>query len=233
MPCHGGRRGQRPSGPMDQAVRRSPMIPVDPLEVLEVGELDHDPAPLRAHVDLHPGVELVGEQLLQLEEPGGPELAPGRPAVGRRHVVGAAAGARPHGLLGVAHGQALAGDAPGQRLLEGPVGRPEQRLGVAGRHLAVGHQPLDLGRQLEQPQEVGDGRAALADPLGHRLLRHVEVLDQLLVGGRFLERVEVVAVEVLHQRVLERQLVADVAHDDRHDTGGRPAWPPATAARRR
>ena len=44
---------------------------VDALEVLEVGELDHDLAPLGAHVDLHPGVELVCQQALELEQAGG------------------------------------------------------------------------------------------------------------------------------------------------------------------
>ena len=46
--------------------------------------------------------------------------------------------------------------------------------------------------------------AALADPGGHLVVGEVEVLDQLLVGGRLLERVEVLAVEVLDQRLLER-----------------------------
>jgi hypothetical protein len=100
---------------------------------------------------------------------------------------------------------------------------------VAGRHLAVGHQPLDLGRQLEEAEEVGHGRAALPDPLGDRLLGHVEVLDQLLVGRRLLQRVEIVAVQVLDQRVLQRQLVADVAHEDGDVLQPRPLGrPPAS-----
>ena len=45
----------------------------------------------------------------------------------------------------------------------------------------------------------------LPDPLGDLLVGHAEVLDQLLVGGRLLERVEVLAVEVLDQRLLERR----------------------------
>ena len=39
----------------------------------------------------------------------------------------------------------------------------------------------------------------------HLLLGEAEVLDELLVGGGLLERVEVLAVEVLDQRLLERR----------------------------
>ena len=111
----------------------------------------------------------------------------------------------PHGLLDLAHRQVLGDGPPGQRLLEGSVGRAEQRPGVAGGQLAVGHEVLDRRRELEQAQGVGDRRAALADPLGDLLLGELEVLDQLLVGRGLLERVEVLAVEVLDQRLLERR----------------------------
>ena len=132
--------------------------------------------------------------------PGARSLLTGGAAVRRREVAGAAL-AEADGLLGLADRQTLGGDAPGQRLLEGAVGRAQQDLGVTGRHLPVGHEPLHLGRELEQPQQIGHGRPALADPVGHLLLGQFEVLDQLLVGGRLLEGVEVVAVEVLDQRM--------------------------------
>ena len=61
-----------------------------------------------------------------------------------------------------------------------------------------------------------------------------EVLDQLLVGGRLLEGVEILAMEVLDQRLLER---ADRRRTSRTMAGidrrARPAWRPASAARRR
>ena len=46
--------------------------------------------------------------------------------------------------------------------------------------------------------------AALADPGRDLVVGEPEVLDQLLVGGGLLERVQVLAVEVLDQRLLER-----------------------------
>jgi hypothetical protein len=91
----------------------------------------------------------------------------------------------------------------GQRLLIRAVGRAQQRPGVARRQLVLGHEPLDRGRQLEQAQGVGDRRAAPADPLCHLVVREGEVFDQLLVRRSFLERIQVVAMEVLDQRLLE------------------------------
>ena len=133
----------------------------------------------------------------------------------------------------LAHRQLLGDDPPGQGLLEEPVGGAEQRPGVTGAELALGHQLLDRRRQLEQPQGVGDGRPALADPVGDLLVGEAEVLDQLLVGRRLLERVEVLAVEVLDQRLLERVGVVDRPDDRRDGLEPGPLRPPATAARRR
>ena len=85
-------------------------------------------------------------------------------------------------------------------------------------------------RQPEQAQRVGDRRAALADPLGDLVVGQPEVLDQLLEGGRLLERREVLAVEVLDQRLLDgADVVVGRAHDrrDRRPAGplGRPPPP--------
>ena len=69
--------------------------------------------------------------------------------------------------------------------------------------------------QAEQPDGVGDLRAGPADPAGQLLLRGAEVGEQLLVGGRLLERVELRAVQVLQQRVAQHPVVGGVAHDRR------------------
>ena len=83
---------------------------------------------------------------------------------------------------------------------------------MAHRQRPVAHEALDRRRELEQPQGVGDRGAAPADPDRDLLVGEAEVLDQLLVGRRLLEHVEVRAVDVLHQRVLERRRVVGVAH---------------------
>ena len=87
------------------------------------------------------------------------------------------------------------------------------------------------GGQLEQPQRVGDLRARAADPAGQLLLGAAEVVEQLLVGGRLLEGVELAAVEVLQQGVTQEVVVLG-GLDDRRDrvVAGRAARP-ASAAR--
>ena len=49
-------------------------LAVDPLEILEVGELDRDLAAFGAHLDRDPGIEVAGQQLLELQESGGTQL---------------------------------------------------------------------------------------------------------------------------------------------------------------
>ncbi len=42
--------------------------PVDTLEILEVGELDQDPAALGPDVDADASIEVLGQELLELED---------------------------------------------------------------------------------------------------------------------------------------------------------------------
>ena len=102
-----------------------------------VGELDRRPCPrLAPIVILHPGVEVVAEELLELEQARRPQpAADGRPsASGSRRSAGAAlAVRRPDRLLDLAHRQVLGDDPPGELLLERPVRGAEQRPGVAQR----------------------------------------------------------------------------------------------------
>ena len=68
-----------------------------------------------------------------------------------------------------------------------------------------------------------------AHPGRHLVVGESELLDQLLVGGRLLEGVEVLAVKVLDQRLLEADRVAGVGLDQ--DPDGLEPGP--TAARHR
>ena len=124
-------------------------------------------------------------------------------------------------LLQSAHGDALRGDPGGEPVLETGVVDGEQGAGVAGREDAGGDATLDGRGELQQPQRVGDLRPRAADALGELLVGAAEVLEQLAVGGRLLERVELRAVEVLQQRVAEHVVVVGLAHDrgDRVATG--------------
>ena len=98
---------------------------------------------------------------------------------------------------------------------------------------ALRQQLLDGGRELEQTQRVGDRRPALADPRGHLLLGQAEVLDQLLVGRRLFEGVEVLAVEVLDQRLLDRAARRRSSRTTAGMVGSPARWRPASAAPRR
>ncbi len=118
-----------------------------------------------------------------------------------------------HQRLDLAHGQVLLEDAAGERL---GVLAADQRAGVAGGELAGPDQGLHALGQLQQPQRVGEMAAALADGVGDVLLGVAEALDQLVVAGRLLDRVEVLALHVLDHGELGDLLVGEVAHDDGH-----------------
>ena len=86
---------------------------------------------------------------------------------------------------------------------------------MSGRELAVREQTLDRWRQPEQPNRVGDRRSALADTGGHLVVRELEVLDQLLERRRFLERRQVLTMQVLDERLLDRTEVVGGPDDGR------------------
>ena len=118
--------------------------PVDPLEILEVGELDDDLAPLRPIVTLTRVSRCVEKSSSSSSRPGGAQLraarrggglASGRPRpVHRRRAVALA-----HRLLDRrGRDQPSATTRRGQLLLERAVGRAQQRPGVAGGESSVG-----------------------------------------------------------------------------------------------
>ena len=72
------------------------------------------------------------------------------------------------------------------------------------------------GCEVEQAERVRDGRARLADALGDVLLGEPELVDQLAVGQRLVDRVEVRALQVLDERDLELVAVGELA-DERRD----------------
>jgi len=70
--------------------------------------------------------------------------------------------------------------------------------------------------EVEQPQQVRGGAARAADRRRGLLVREGEFADQPLHALRLLERIEVLALDVLDQRHRQRRLVRHVAHGDRH-----------------
>ena len=190
----------------------------------------------RAHRDLHPGVEVVAEQLLELEQARRPQPASRRPSprLGRGVGVGSAPSVvLADRLLDRADREVL-GDGPlGELLLERAVGRAEQRAGVAHRSVPLLEEPLDRRRELQEPQGVRDRGAALADPGRDVVVGEREVLDELLVGRRLLERVELLALDVLDDRLLRASTRRRRRGRSPGSSGARPGAPRASGARPR
>ena len=86
---------------------------------------------------------------------------------------------------------------------------------MSGGNLPFTHHIHDLLRQVEQAQGVCDGRTGLAHPFCHLLLGHAVALHQLLIAGRLLDGVEVLALQVFDQRDLHRLLLIHLPDDDR------------------
>jgi hypothetical protein len=100
---------------------------------------------------------------------------------------------------------------------------------MTSRELTFNDKALDTWGELKQAKRVGDGRAALAHPTSKLLMSKTEVLDELLIRGGLLKGIEVLAVQILDQSLLNAQDVADGSHQGRNrlQTGSPGGSPPA------
>ena len=85
-----------------------------------------------------------------------------------------------------------------------PSSRPSRARAWPGTEHAGGQPAGDQRGQPQQAQGVGDLGPGAADAGGQLLVRAAEVVEQLLVGRRLLERVELAAVEVLQEGVAQQ-----------------------------
>ena len=163
-----GRRRRSPRGGRGQfAVRRPSVIdPVDPLEVLEGGEVDLDLAVAGPHRDPDPGLEVVAEQLLELEQA---RAAAASVAGGAADLRAPARSSRERIASSTSRTDRSSATA---RLAScswnARSGVPSSARAWPMRRDAVLHVPLDRRRELQQSQRVRDGRAALARPVSRR-----------------------------------------------------------------
>src|SRR5215831_8059011 len=181
-----------------------------PLEVVQGGELDHDLALVAAELNFDFGVEHVRQQVRHRVEAGGGRLL-GRGAAG----LGGLVAAHGYDLFHCAYRQAFGDDAVRQAVLGVGVVEGQEGAGVAGAEHAGRDPALDRGRQVQEPDGVGDVRPGPSDLVGELVVGGAEVVEELLIGGRFFERVELLPVQVLHQRFAEQVIVSGAAHDDR------------------
>ena len=81
--------------------------------------------------------------------------------------------------------------------------------------LAVPNQFLDFRAQLQQADQVGDGRACPPDPLGNLFVGLAQTIRQSAQGPGFVDRVEVFPLDVLDQGHRRRFVVGQIT-----DNGG-------------
>ena len=117
--------------------------------------------------------------------------------------------------LDLANSHASAGDPASDGEAGVGIVNGEERASVTGGDTAFLKQNLDWLFELEEPDSIGDCGAVLAGALGDLLLREMKFVNKALKGVRLLDGVEIFALEVFHQRHLQRHLFRDVAHDDR------------------
>ena len=88
----------------------------------------------------------------------------------------------------------------------------QQRSGVTCRQPPLDNQLLQIIGKPEQTKIVCDIRSVASNTTGQRLLRQTNRLDQLLVGLRFFDRIEILALNIFDQRYLKEIVVRNVLH---------------------
>src|ERR1700730_12454498 len=86
---------------------------------------------------------------------------------------------------------------------------------MPGTQDACGAPLLNARRQAEQPDGIRDVRPGPADPPGQLLVCGGEVIEKLLIRGGLLERVQLLSVQVLDQRVPEQVVVRSLPDNGR------------------
>lgn len=148
--------------------------------------------------------------------------------------LGSAAGAgahQRHDLLDRSHGEPLGHDAMGQPVLLLGVVHGQQRPRMTGGQHPGSDPALHRRRQAQQSQRVGHLRTGAPDPVGQLIMRALEVLEQLVVRGCLLQRVQLSPVQVL-QECIQKQLLVVRGPDNGRDPlqTGLTARPPAPLA---
>ena len=116
----------------------------------------------------------------------------------------------------LANSHASAGDPASDGEASLGIVNGEERARVTGGDTAFLKQNLDWLFELEQADGVGNCGPVFAGAVGDLLLREMKFVNKALKGVRLLDGVEIFALEVFHQRHLQRHFFRDVAHDDRN-----------------
>jgi len=121
-----------------------------------------------------------------------------------------------HQRLSLADIHPVAEDTLGNHLLMFLSGQTHNGLGVAHGEAAVANVTLDSWGQLEEAKRIGNGGAALADLGGYLLLGQLELLNQLGITLSFLDRVEILTLQVFDEGQFENGAVIGLPNENRH-----------------
>jgi hypothetical protein len=119
-----------------------------------------------------------------------------------------------HERFGLAYGQSLLHDLMRRALLVEPRQR-QQRPRVPHFQIPVLKQLPHRRHQVQKAQQVGHCHSRFADGIRHLLLRQFKLFLQAQQRVGFLERVEILALDVLDQRHRDRAVIGDIFDDDR------------------
>lgn len=117
-------------------------------------------------------------------------------------------------FLGLPDVKTLLEDAFGGEFLLGGSGEAEDDLGVSDGEASIAQIDLNVGRELEQAQGIGDHGPALADFRGDIFLAELKGAHQFGVALCFFERIEVLALEILDECQFQHGAVVSFAEDD-------------------
>jgi len=132
--------------------------------------------------------------------------------------------------LGLSHGEVLSDHGLAGGKLAVRVREAEERPCVSLSDVGGSHRIQDLTGEIEQADQVGDGRAVDTEPAGQLFLRTAEAGQVLAESTRLVDRVEVLALEVLDHSQLENALVVEDEDPGGHfvklsfDAGAQPAF---------
>jgi shikimate kinase len=190
----------------------------DPLEVVDGGELDDDLALVAAQFHLDPGIEEIREPVGQVTKGGGDRLVGG----GLTWCLDGSVVTNRDDLLHRADRQPF-GDYPlSEPFLRLGIGKRQQGAGVSGADHPGGDTFLYGGGKVQQPERIADVGAGAANLLGQLFMRSAEIVEQLLVRRRLFEGIQLLAMQVLQQRVPQHVVVVRLPDDGRDVLQARP-----------
>jgi hypothetical protein len=121
------------------------------------------------------------------------------------------------------HGQTARDNFMAQVNLAVVIGQSLEKLGMARANLLSSDRILYFTGQLEQANEIGDGRARQAEPRCQLFVGQSEAIQVFLETLCFLNGIEVGALDVFDKGRLQHLLIIEVDHADRHRIqAGRP-----------